>query len=169
MIRFENVTFAYERGKPVIQSASFVIHRGETVGLIGANGAGKSTVMKGPGAGAPSQLFDGKILVDGLEVLPVNIARIRQKLGFVLQNSDNQMFMPTVLEDMMFGLLNSGMTRKEAEKKVDETLLSLGLMDLKYLSHGSQVSLQPQDFGRRKAHGGGRDRACHGAGGPAHG
>ena len=139
MIRFENVTFAYERGKPVIQSASFVIHRGETVGLIGANGAGKSTVMKillglaGPGAGAPSQLFDGKILVDGLEVLPVNIARIRQKLGFVLQNSDNQMFMPTVLEDMMFGLLNSGMTRKEAEKKVDETLLSLGLMDLKYL------------------------------------
>ena len=134
MIRFENVTFAYERGKPVIQSASFVIHRGETVGLIGANGAGKSTVMKillglaGPGAGAPSQLFDGKILVDGLEVLPVNIARIRQKLGFVLQNSDNQMFMPTVLEDMLFGLLNSGMTRKEAEKKVDETLLSLGLL-----------------------------------------
>ena len=139
MIRFENVTFAYERGKPVIQSVSFAIHRGETVGLIGANGAGKSTVMKillglaGPGAGAPSQLFDGKILVDGLEVLPVNIARIRQKLGFVLQNSDNQMFMPTVLEDMLFGLLNSGMTRKEAEKKVDETLLSLGLMDLKYL------------------------------------
>ena len=139
MIRFENVTFAYERGKPVIQSASFVIHRGETVGLIGANGAGKSTVMKlllglaGPGAGAPGQYFDGKILVDGMEVTPANIARIRQKLGFVLQNSDNQMFMPTVLEDMLFGLLNSGMTRKEAEKKVDETLQSLGLMDLKYL------------------------------------
>ena len=139
MIRFENVTFANERGTPVIQSVSFAIHRGETVGLIGANGAGKSTVMKillglaGPGAGAPGQYFEGKILVDGLEVLPVNIARIRQKLGFVLQNSDNQMFMPTVLEDMLFGLLNSGMTRKEAEKKVDETLLSLGLMDLKYL------------------------------------
>ena len=139
MIRFENVTFAYERGKPVIQSVSFAIHRGETVGLIGANGAGKSTVMKlllglaGPGAGAPGQYFDGKILVDGMEVTPANIARIRQKLGFVLQNSDNQMFMPTVLEDMLFGLLNSGMTRKEAEKKVDETLQSLGLMDLKYL------------------------------------
>ena len=139
MIRFENVTFAYERGKPVIQSVSFAIHRGETVGLIGANGAGKSTVMKillglaGPGAGAPGQYFDGKILVDGIEVTPANITRIRQKLGFVLQNSDNQMFMPTVLEDMLFGLLNSGMTRKEAEKKVDETLQSLGLMDLKYL------------------------------------
>jgi cobalt/nickel transport system ATP-binding protein len=139
MIRFENVTFAYEKGKPVVQSVSFHVQRGETVGLIGANGAGKSTVMKqllglaGPGAGVSKQFFDGTILVDGLEVLPAHIAGIRKKLGFVLQNSDNQMFMPTVLEDMMFGLLNSGMTRQEAEERVDSTLESLGLMDLKYL------------------------------------
>ena len=68
-----------------------------------------------------------------MEVLPAHIAGIRKKLGFVLQNSDNQMFMPTVLEDMMFGLLNSGMTRQEAEERVDSTLESLGLTDLKYL------------------------------------
>lgn len=139
MIRFENVTFAYEKGKPVLSEVSFAIQKGETVGLIGANGAGKSTVMKlllglaGPGAGAPKALYDGKILVDGMEVLPANLTKVRAKLGFVLQNSDNQMFMPTVLEDMMFGLLNSGMSRKEAEERVDKTLESLGLTDLKHL------------------------------------
>ena len=104
MIRFENVTFEYEKGKPVLSSVSFEIGRGETVGLIGANGAGKSTVMKlllglaGPGAGAGSgagntkNMGNGRILVDGIEVLPKNLPQIRRKLGFVLQNSDNQMF-----------------------------------------------------------------------------
>lgn len=140
MIRFENVTFAYENKRPVIDSVSFAIAKGETVGLIGANGAGKSTIMKlllglaGPGAGNPAgQSFSGKIYAGGLEVLPRNLAQIRRKLGFVLQNSDNQMFMPTVYEDMMFGLLNYGMSREEADKKVDEVLKGLGLEDLKYL------------------------------------
>ena len=72
MIRFENVTFAYEKGKPVLSDVSFAIGKGETVGLIGANGAGKSTVMKlllglaGPGAGntGVSGRAEGKILVD---------------------------------------------------------------------------------------------------------
>ena len=123
MIQFDNVTFAYEKGKPVLSDVSFAIEKGETVGLIGANGAGKSTVMKlllglaGPGAGnkGVSGTAEGKILVDGDEVSPRNLSQIRRKLGFVLQNSDNQMFMPTVWEDMLFGLLNYGMTRQEAE------------------------------------------------------
>ena len=133
MIRFENITFAYEKNKPVLSDVSFEIGAGESVGLIGANGAGKSTVMKlllglsGKGAGDPAGTkMEGKILVDDLEVLPRNLPQIRRRLGFVLQNSDNQMFMPTVLEDMMFGLLNYGMSRAEAEKKADEVLHMLG-------------------------------------------
>lgn len=144
MIRFENVTFEYEKGKPVISDVSFKIEKGENVGLIGANGAGKSTIMKlllglcGPGAGVSLKSGagigkPGRILVDGMEVLPRNLAQIRRKLGFVLQNSDNQMFMPTVFEDMIFGLLNYGMSRKEAELKVDEVLRKLGQEKLKYL------------------------------------
>ena len=133
MIRFEDVTFAYEKDKPVLSGISFEIQSGETVGLIGANGAGKSTIMKlllglaGPGAGNPSgQKTEGRILAAGLEVLPRNLPQIRRKLGFVLQNSDNQMFMPTVFEDMMFGLLNYGMSREQAEQKVDQVLRMLG-------------------------------------------
>lgn len=129
MIEFENVSFSYERGIPVISNLSFKIEDGESVGLIGANGAGKSTVMKlllGLVEG------EGRILIDGLEVRQKNLSDIRRKLGFVLQNSDNQMFMPTVYEDMMFAPLNYMVSREEAEKKVDEVLERLGLQDLKY-------------------------------------
>lgn len=140
MIQFENVTYAYERGKTVLSEVSFEIGEGETVGLIGANGAGKSTVMKlllglaGPGAGKESgSQTEGRILVDGLEVLPRNLAEIRRKLGFVLQNSDNQMFMPTVIEDMLFGLLNYGMSRQEALQRADSVLKELGQEKLRDL------------------------------------
>ena len=140
MIQFEKVTYAYEKGKTVLSEVSFKIEEGETVGLIGANGAGKSTVMKlllgltGPGAGKTSgSLTEGRILVDGLEVVPRNLAGIRRKLGFVLQNSDNQMFMPTVIEDMLFGLLNYGMSREEAMQRADSVLTELGQEKLKGL------------------------------------
>ena len=140
MIQFEKVTYAYGKGKTVLSEVSFKIEEGETVGLIGANGAGKSTVMKlllgltGPGAGKTSgSLTEGRILVDGLEVVPRNLAGIRRKLGFVLQNSDNQMFMPTVIEDMLFGLLNYGMSRQEALQRADSVLKELGQEKLKGL------------------------------------
>ena len=105
MIEFRNVSFAYEKSAPVLQDLSFRIGKGESVGLIGANGAGKSTVMKlllGLLEGS------GEILVDGTRVNRGSLSEIRRKLGFVLQNSDNQMFMPTVYEDMMFALSTTG-------------------------------------------------------------
>lgn len=129
MIVFENVSFAYERDNPVIKDLSFGIGDGEAVGLIGANGAGKSTIMKlllGLVQG------EGRILVDDIEVNKDNLGKIRQKLGFVLQNSDNQMFMPTVYEDMMFAPLNYMVSREEADKRVDEVLDRLGLQYLKH-------------------------------------
>ena len=129
MIEFEHVSFAYEEGRPVLDDLSFHIGRGETVGLIGANGAGKSTLMKlllGLIEG------EGRILVDGLEVRRDTLGEVRRRLGFVLQNSDNQMFMPTVYEDMLFGPLNYGLTRAEADRRVDAALERLGLQELKH-------------------------------------
>lgn len=136
MIRFENVSFEYEEGKIVLDNISFTIKPGESVGLIGANGAGKSTMMKVLLGLLP---YQGKIYVDDLLVSKQNIAEIRKKLGFVLQNSDNQMFMPTVFEDIMFAPLNYGMSREEAEKKTDEVLERLGLMELKN-RHNHKIS-----------------------------
>lgn len=136
MITFEHVSYAYEKGRPVLNDISFRIEDGESVGLIGANGAGKSTIMKlllGLLSG------EGKITVDGDEVKKENLAKIRRKLGFVLQNSDNQMFMPTVYEDMIFAPLNYGMSREEANRRVDEVLDRLGLQELKH-RHNHKIS-----------------------------
>ena len=136
MIEFQNVSFSYESGRPVLRDLSFSIRDGECVGLIGANGAGKSTVMKlllGLLTG------EGKILVDNVEVRKDTLPQIRKKLGFVLQNSDNQMFMPTVYEDMIFAPLNYMVSREEAEKRVDEVLHRLGLEELKY-RHNHKIS-----------------------------
>ena len=128
MIEFSHVSFAYEPGKEVIRDLSFRLEDGESVGLIGANGAGKSTVMKlllGLVQG------EGEITADGIRLEKKTLAEIRRKIGFVLQNSDNQMFIPTVYDDMMFAPMNYGMTREEAEKKVDEVLARLELTALK--------------------------------------
>ena len=129
MIEFVHVSFEYEKGKAVIDDMSFRIEKGESVGLIGANGAGKSTIMKlllGLATGS------GRISIDGMDVNTENLSKIRKKMGFVLQNSDNQMFMPTVYEDMMFAPLNYMVSSEDAEKRVDEVLRSLDLEDLKY-------------------------------------
>ena len=136
MLEFRNVSFSYEPGTPVIDNLSFHIRKGETVGLIGANGAGKSTIMKLMLGLLPAQ---GEILVEGMPVTKQNLSVIRQKIGFVLQDSDNQMFMPTVYEDMIFGPRNYGLTREEADARVDRVLKELGLESLKY-RHNHKIS-----------------------------
>ena len=136
MIEFQHVSFAYEKNHPVLNDLSFKIGEGESVGLIGANGAGKSTIMK-----LLTGLLEGqgKILAGGTEVSRNTLSTVRQKLGFVLQNSDNQMFMPTVYEDMMFAPLNYRISREEAEKRIDAVLSRLHLEYLKH-RHNHKIS-----------------------------
>ena len=135
MIEFRNVTFSYGEA-PVVGNLSFSIKKGETVGLIGANGAGKSTIMKlmlGLITGS------GEIKVDGLPMNKEHLGEIRKKIGFVLQDSDNQMFMPTVYEDMIFGPRNYGLSKEETDRRVDAVLAQLGLQSLKH-RHNHKIS-----------------------------
>ena len=128
MIEMNNVSFSYDEKRPIIQRLSFTIKEGESVGLIGANGAGKSTVLKlllGLIKG------EGEIRIAGISVEKSHLSEIRKKMGFVLQNSDHQMFMPTVWEDLLFGPLNYGLSREEAEEKALKALKNLGVEDLK--------------------------------------
>ena len=136
MIEFENVSFCYENGRPILENLNFAVQDGESVGLIGPNGAGKSTLLKlilGLLSG------NGKILVNQMPVNKKNLAQIRKTIGYVLQNSDNQMFMPTVYEDMIFGPLNYGDTSEQAEQKVDKILKQFHLEDLKH-QHNHKLS-----------------------------
>ena len=135
MIEFRNVTFSYGEA-PVVENLSFSIKKGETVGLIGANGAGKSTIMKlmlGLITGS------GESKVDGLPMNKENLGEIRKKIGFVVQDSDNQMFMPTVYEDMIFGPRNYGLSKEETDRRVDAVLAQLGLQSLKH-RHNHKIS-----------------------------
>lgn len=129
MIEFKDVSFQYGTDRKVIDHISFHIEKGESVGLIGANGAGKSTIMKlllGILEG------EGEIRISDIPVNRKNLSQIRKICGFVLQNADDQMFMPTVYEDMIFGPKNYGLSKEETDKKIDEVLQLLGIQDLKH-------------------------------------
>ncbi len=129
MIEFKDVSFQYGSDRKVIDHISFHIEKGESVGLIGANGAGKSTIMKlllGILEG------EGEIRISDIPVNRKNLSQIRKICGFVLQNADDQMFMPTVYEDMIFGPKNYGLSKEETDKKIDEVLQLLGIQDLKH-------------------------------------
>ena len=110
MLKFEGVKKHYEDFELEL---TLEVPEGYVTGLIGANGAGKSTLMKAMLGLIPAK---GKITVDEIEVNQENSSRIWQCLRYVFQDSDNQMFMPTVYEDMIFGPLNYGKSRKEAEQ-----------------------------------------------------
>lgn len=136
MLKFENVSYSYPGSDAALENINFEIKEGEQVGLIGANGAGKSTLMK---AALGLITAQGNITACGLPMTQSNLPQIRRKLGFVLQNSDNQMFMPTVYEDMIFGPMNYGLSAEEAEMLTDETLALLGLSHLKH-RHNHKMS-----------------------------
>ena len=135
MLVFDHVSVFYG-GTQVLRGLSFSIRDGEQVGLLGANGAGKSTLMKAALGLVP---YTGSITVDGLPVTRENLPAVHRKLGYVLQDADNQMFMPTVLDDMLFGPMNYGLSRAEAERQADETLASLHMEHLK-LRHNHKMS-----------------------------
>ncbi len=136
MITFEHVSFTYPGSQKTLEDLSFHIGKGEKTALIGANGAGKSTIMKS----VLGLVFtDGLVKVGDYPVNKDNLAAVRKTAGYVLQDSDNQMFMPTVLEDMIFGPVNYGMSRADAERKADEILERL---DISYLKnrHNHRIS-----------------------------
>ena len=137
MLCFDHVSFAYPGERTILNDLSFSVSEGEQVGLIGANGAGKSTLMK---TALGLITVSGTITIDGLlgnHVLNHDIAsggsrgaHERTCLNLVRYNGILGS-MPTVFEDMLFGPLNYGMPRPEAEALVDRTLAELNLTHLK--------------------------------------
>jgi len=141
-IRYENVSFAYDDGTQALCGVSFVIAHGEHVALLGPNGAGKSTIMLLSNGILMPQ--DGSITIGSVELSPQTLISIRQRVGLVFQDPDDQLFMTTLFDDVAFGLLNQGMEQSEVKTRVAEALRSVGLEQLMHKA--------PQDlsFGQRK-------------------
>lgn len=129
LIDLKNISFSYPGGKPVFQDLSLRLHEKERVGLIGPNGSGKTTLFHLiMGLLRPSS---GTLKVFGKELVDKNdFISVRQQIGLLFQDADDQLFSPTVLEDVAFGPLNQGKSIKEAKKIAREVLLSLGLEEL---------------------------------------
>ena len=128
-IEAEQVSFSYEKSRPVIQNMSFQIREGEAVGLIGANGIGKSTILK-----MMTGLLEheGTLRMFGLDVCREHLPEIRKRTGYVFQDSDSQLFMPTVYDDLAFAPRNYGMNREEVEQRVEKALSRTGIEHLKH-------------------------------------
>jgi len=124
MIRFNNVNFKYDRNNEVLKGIDFAVAEGESIGIVGANGAGKSTMMKLI-LGLEDN-YSGEISVCGMDVNRQNLKDIRRKVGYVMQDSDNQLFMHTVYEDICFGPKNYGYSADEVEKRAIKAMKLTG-------------------------------------------
>lgn len=115
-----DVTFSYQKDREVLRDICLSVEHGESVGLVGANGVGKSTFLKllvGLITG-----YEGEIHVQGQLVTKKHLTDIRKKVGYVFQDSDSQLFMSTVHEDVAFGPRNYGCSEEETEQRVVDAL-----------------------------------------------
>lgn len=129
---FENVSFRYAEDQPwVLKNVSFSIKQDEWVAILGHNGSGKSTIAKLMNG----LLFpdEGTIYVHGIEVTLDTVWDVREKVGMVFQNPDNQFVGTTVRDDVAFGLENRGIDREIMLNRIEESLASVRMTD--YLFH----------------------------------
>jgi cobalt/nickel transport system ATP-binding protein len=116
------LVYSYPNGQPALDGIDLHVQHGERVAVLGPNGAGKTTLMlhlNGLMTGA------GALEVAGVEVGPKNLAELRRRVGLVFQDPDDQLFMPTVEEDVAFGPLNMGLDREAARERVAEALAAV--------------------------------------------
>ncbi|MCD8217401.1 MAG: energy-coupling factor ABC transporter ATP-binding protein [Clostridiales bacterium] len=128
-INLNQVSFAYEKDRNILKNISFHADAHDSIGLVGANGAGKSTLLKllvGLNLG-----FTGEIRVGGLPVKKENLPKIRENIGYVFQDSESQLFMSTVYEDVAFAPRNYGLPEDEVEQRVSHALELVGITHLK--------------------------------------
>ncbi len=125
LLELEEVRFTWPGGIQALEGVSFRMEEGECLALVGPNGAGKSTTMLAVLGFVRPQ--EGKIRVAGLEVEPKNYKEVRRRVGALFQDPDDQLFMPTLEEDVAFGPLNMGVPRPEVKVRVQRALEALGL------------------------------------------
>ena len=141
-IDIQDLTFSYEPGRQVLQGLSVSFHEHDAVGIIGANGAGKSTLLKLlVGLELPTE---GSIRVEEIPVEKGTLARVREKIGYVFQDSDSQLFMTTVREDVAFAPRNYGLPEDEVKRR------TAGALEKVHISHLADKSIYRLSGGEKK-------------------
>lgn len=124
-VEVEHLHFVYPDGHEALRGIDLVIARGEKVAVIGPNGAGKSTfLLHLNGIHLPSH---GRVRVAGIEVTRQTARRVRAEVGLVFQDPDDQLFSPTVFEDVAFGPIHMGLPPEEVHRRVEGALAKVGM------------------------------------------
>ena len=127
MLEVRNLKYSYNSDYQALKGVSLKVEKGEMVSLLGKNGAGKSTLfLHLNGIYEPDE---GQVFIDGEELKydKKSLLKFRQKVGIVFQNPDDQIFAPTVEEDVAFGPLNLGLSMEEVQDRVEEALERVGM------------------------------------------
>ena len=126
-IDIENFSYKYPDGTAALSGITLNVEHGQKVALIGPNGAGKSTLLL---AMVGFVKGEGKVLIDGLEINRKNLKQIRAWVGSCLENPDDQLFMPTLFDDVAFGPLNMGLGTEQVKERVAGALRTVGLAEM---------------------------------------
>ena len=132
VVDVRGLAFAYPDGRPALFGVDLTVRRGERVALLGPNGAGKTTlvlhlngILGAPSGGAGT----GTVRIGGLEVNGRTLAEVRRRVGLVFQDPDDQLFMPTVRDDVAFGPANAGLRGRDLDGRVQEALERVGMAE----------------------------------------
>lgn len=126
-IDVEDLRYSYPDGTPGLRGVSFQVEAGERVALLGPNGAGKSTLLLNLNGILRAQ--SGTVRIDGVTLSPATERAIRSRIGLLFSNPDDQLFSPTVLEDVAYGPLHMGLERDEVLRRSREALAAVGMAD----------------------------------------
>jgi cobalt/nickel transport system ATP-binding protein len=125
VVEVQNLVYAYSQQEPVLQEISFTLNRSDRVALMGATGSGKSTLLEN--LIGLKQPRTGKIWINGIPVEPTTLSQVRRQIGFSFQDANDQLFMPTILEDVTFGPRNYGVPPAIAIDRARQLLADFGL------------------------------------------
>lgn len=129
MLQIEDLRVTYPDGTCAVDGLSLCVQTQEAVALIGANGAGKTSLLLALVGVLP--IAGGSVCVDGVTLSKKTVDAVREKVGMVFQNPDDQLFMPVIREDVAFGPHNFGKSHEEIDAIVDKTLEMLSISHLK--------------------------------------
>jgi cobalt/nickel transport system ATP-binding protein len=126
LLEIRDLSFVYPDGTPALEGITLTVERGERVSLLGPTGSGKSTLLQH--LNGLLSASEGYAVVDGQVVDDGSVRAVRRKVGLVFQDPNDQLFLPTLLEDVAFGPLNDGVPAHEAAELAQRTLDELGLL-----------------------------------------